>query len=376
MRLLDRYLLRELLLPFGFCLGGFLIFWSAGELVGELPELQKAKLRGLDVAQYCLAQVPEKMLFLLPVALLLALLYALTQHARNNEITAMRSAGISLWRLAAPYLVMGFALSWVLFAVNELVVPRAALQADEIKTRRVSTASDVRERTLVRNFGFSNVRERREWQVGIFDLPTGELRQLRIAQTQPDRSLSLLYAERAFYTNGGWALINVKELRRGPEVGAALAPGLYTNYLFKTDFTETPDQIRSEVKISAGLTGSVRKARRADIPIADLRDYLRLHPQLKPSDEAWLYTKLHGRYAAPWTCFVVVLIALPFGAASGRRNVFVGVASSIFIFFAFFVVSAIGLAFGTAGWLPPWLAAWLPNLVFSGAALSLIARVR
>lgn len=374
MRLLDRYLLRELLLPFGFCLGGFLIFWSAGELVGELPELQKAKLHGLDVAEYCLVQAPEKMAILLPVALLLALLYALTQHARHNEITAMRSAGISLGRLAAPYLAVGLLLSLTLFAVNELVVPRTTLRAEEVLTRRVRTASDAQERKLVRNLDFNNAPERREWQVGIFDLETAEMKKLCVTESQPDKSFSKLYAERAVFTNGGWALFNVKIFRHGPKPGAALTPWLYTNYLFKAGFTETPAEIRSEVKIAPGMM--LRKAKRADIPMADLRDYLRLHPQLEPGDAAWIYTKLHGRLAAPWTCFVVVLIALPFGAVSGRRNVFVGVASSIFIFFAFYVLSALGLALGTAGWLPPWLAAWLPNLFFCGAAFFLIARVR
>ena len=374
MRLLDRYLLRDLLLPFGFCLGGFLIFWSAGELVGELPDLQKARMRGLDVAEYCLVQAPEKMAILLPVALLLALLYALTQHARHNEITAMRSAGISLWRLATPYLGVGFLLSLLLLAVNELVVPRAALHAEEVKSRRVGTANDARERRLARNFRLENTRERREWHIGVFDLDSGEMRDLWVTQLQRDNSASKLRAKQGIYTNGGWALLNVEELRRGAEPGAVWTPGFYTNYLFKAGFTETPDEIRSEVKIAAGLT--VRKAKRADIPIADLSDYLQLHHQLEPRDSAWIYTKLHGRLAAPWTCFVVVLIALPFGAVSGRRNVFVGVASSIFIFFAFYVLSALGLALGTAGWLPPWLAAWLPNLVFGSAAFFLITRMR
>ena len=376
MRLLDRYLLRELLLPFGFCLGGFFIFWSAGELVGELPNLQKAKLRAPEVAEYCLAQGPEKMVILLPVALLLALLYALTQHARHNEITAMRSAGVSLWRLAAPYLAVGFCLSLALFAINELVVPLADQRAEEVKTRRLASAGDVRERHLVRNLGFNNAREQRDWLVGVFDLETAEMKQLRIAQRLPDKSLSVFYAERAMHTNGGWALFNVQELRRGAEPGALPVPVLNTNYLFKAEFNETPDEIRSEVKISAGLAPTGRKARRVSIPLTDLRDYLRLHPQLEPGDAAWVHTKLHGRLAAPWTCLVVVLIALPFGAASGRRNVFVGVASSIFIFFAFFVLSAVGLMFGTAGWLPPWLAAWLPNLVFGGLAFGFITRVR
>ncbi len=112
------------------------------------------------------------------------------------------------------------------------------------------------------------------------------------------------------------------------------------------------------------------------MPIKDLVNYLRLHPYPLRSDRAWLYTKLEGRLAAPWTCLVVVLIAIPFGAAGGRRNVFVGVASSIVICFVYFVLLQIGLALGTSGRLPPWLAAWFPNLSFGFAGLWMTARVR
>ena len=87
-------------------------------------------------------------------------------------------------------------------------------------------------------------------------------------------------------------------------------------------------------------------------------------------------TKFDGRLAAPWTCLVVVLIAIPFGAASGRRNLFFGVAGSIFICFGFFVVQQFSLALGSGGYMPPWLAAWLPNMIFAGLGLLLTARVR
>ena len=91
---------------------------------------------------------------------------------------------------------------------------------------------------------------------------------------------------------------------------------------------------------------------------------------------AMLDTKLHGRLAAPWTCLVVVLIALPFGAMPGRRNVFVGVASSIVICFVYFVLMQLSLAFGTRHLVPPWLAAWAPNLLFAGAGIWLTWKIR
>ena len=89
-----------------------------------------------------------------------------------------------------------------------------------------------------------------------------------------------------------------------------------------------------------------------------------------------LDTQLYARLANPWTCLVVVSIAVPFGAPSGRRNVFVGVAASIFICFAYFILQRIGLALGTGGYLPPLIGAWLPNVLFGGAGLWLTRRVR
>ena len=77
-----------------------------------------------------------------------------------------------------------------------------------------------------------------------------------------------------------------------------------------------------------------------------------------------------------FVCLVVVLIAIPFGGASGRRNAYVGVASSIVICFGYFILMRVGLAMGTGGRLAPWLAAWLPNLLFGGGAGILIARMR
>src|SRR5206468_8856468 len=110
--------------------------------------------------------------------------------------------------------------------------------------------------------------------------------------------------------------------------------------------------------------------------IAEILNYKRLHSYLLPNTRAMLDTQLQARLAAPWTCVVVVLIAIPFGAPSGRRNVFVGVAASILICFADFVLQRVGLALGTGGYLPSLVAALLPNALFGGAGIWLTARVR
>src|ERR1700689_1668943 len=156
MRLLDRYLFRELLTALAYCLGAFLIFWISYDLFTELEELQERKLHALEILGYTLALTPEFLVMVLPIALLLALLWALTNHARANEITAMRAAGISLWRICLPYFVVGFAASIALFALNEFLVPRSTDWANHILSRYVKKSGDAETQHEFRNFGFTN----------------------------------------------------------------------------------------------------------------------------------------------------------------------------------------------------------------------------
>ena len=66
-RLLDRYLLRELLVPLLYCLGGFFIFFVSADLMNELPEFQRLKLTGWDIAEYYICKTPELLANVLPM---------------------------------------------------------------------------------------------------------------------------------------------------------------------------------------------------------------------------------------------------------------------------------------------------------------------
>ncbi|NOS68734.1 MAG: YjgP/YjgQ family permease [Verrucomicrobia bacterium] len=370
MRLLDRYLLRELLLPFGYCLGGFLMFWIVFDWSSDFGKFQEARLRAADIAEYYAVLAPEFLVQILPVGLLLALLYALTNHARYNEITAIRAAGVSLWRLSAPYFATGLVCSGVVFALNEYWVPDIESRAEAIKTRHVRNPKTQLGRDWVQNLGFRNTRDGRRWQIASFNVKTAAMLGPKVDWVEAQGSRRWIFAERAMPTNGGWAFFVASEF---VETNSTYVPGLQTNLLFKP-FSETPDEIRSEIKISQRL--SVLRPQGLDVPIREIRHYLGLHPNASVSEKNWLYTKLHGRLAEPWKCLVVVVIAIPFGSASGRRNVYVGVASSIFICFAYYIFFQVGQAFGTLGTLPPWLAGWMPNILFGFGGIWLTARAR
>jgi lipopolysaccharide export system permease protein len=372
MRLLDRYLLRELIIPFGYCLSGFLVFWISTDLISQLDDLHRHKLHFSDVLIYYAVKIPEMLVLVLPIALLLALLYALTTHSRYNELTAIRAAGVSLWRLALPYLAVGFLFSLVLLAVNELWVPRSTEAAEKILNQYETPQTNAPSSHWIRDFGFTNTRQRRKWFIKAYNLATHEMFSPHVEWTLDTGTAWDIYAERAFYSDGGWTFTNVQE-RIFPAIRGAFPTVNRTNLLFMPEFNETPEEIESEIKI-ARLT-SIREARKAQLSAREILNYRRLHTENNRKTDM-LDTKLHERLASPWRALVVVLIALPFGAASGRRNVYAGVASSILICFTYYVLAQVGLALGAGGYVWPALAAWMPNLFFTGLGLFLIYRVR
>ncbi|HWQ92371.1 MAG TPA: LptF/LptG family permease, partial [Clostridia bacterium] len=249
MRLLDRYLLRELLVPLGYCLSGFFIFWMASDLFSSLRSLQNNKLLPMDILQLYLIRAPEFLVVVLPVAFLLALLYTLTNHARHHEITAIRAAGISMWRLAVPYFLMGVICSVSVLALNELWVPYSVEAAATIKDRRTAGPGQFRSKTMARNLGFDNSRDQRLWQISIYNFDTGEMINPQVIWTKPDGTRLWMKADRGWRTNDTWVFANLGLFRESVSNDPPLVPVLQTNLLAVPEFTETPEQIRSEVKI-------------------------------------------------------------------------------------------------------------------------------
>jgi len=372
MRLHDRYLFREFLAPLAFCLVALMVLVVASDAFTRLGELQDRKLHGWEVVQYLAMDAPAFLVQVLPFALLVAVLAALTQHAKHNEITALRAAGISLWRLCVPYFAVGLLATAGMFWLNEAVVPHCTEQAEHLLNRHVQKNGAGQPHRVI----FYNGSAHRSWDIVAYQPDPPVLRLVTVSWPPTNGYWMQLHADSAHYTNDQWVFENVRqEWQAG--TNTHLIKRLHVAEMTLPELTETPRQIASEVKLAQQMT--LGGSRMPDIPLVQLHDYLKLHPNLAAGTDKQgkrLLTKFYGRLAAPFTCLVVVLIAIPFGAPSGRRNLFFGVAGSIFICFGYYVVQSTSMAFGMNGTIPGWLAAWLPNLLFGGLGVWLTTRVR
>lgn len=374
MRLLDRYLFRELLLPLAYCVLGFVMGFLVFDVFSMIDDFQRNRLTSIEILRYYANKIPEliMMSYVLPMGLLLALLYALTNHSRHNELTAMRAAGISLARITLPYFVVGTLFSVGMFLLNEQVVPDATERAEQILYRRAG-GKDVK-RVVRTRVAFANAVDRRMWQIIEYNLQTRAMTKVHIDWTKPGGVHETIIADRGTWAKRHWTLTNVQVFVYSNALDVPIESRTMPVLELPRDWMETPRLIQSEIKISS--IDDLRSLRKTQLSSGAILDYLALHPQLEGRKRDELATMLHNRIASPLTCFVVVLIAIPFGALTGRRNVFVGVASSIAICFLFFVGQQFALALGSGGRIEPWIAAWLPNIAFALTGCLLMWRVR
>jgi lipopolysaccharide export system permease protein len=369
-RLLDRFLLRELAIPLGYCLAGFLMFWISFDLFTALDDFQRDHLWARDIVEYYWVRTPELLVVVLPIALLLAMLYALANHSRHHELTAMRSAGISLWRICIPYFAVGLAFSGIVFYLNENLAPDAADRLERIQKRRTPSNVDPQ---IIQNLNFRNAKENRIWTIGAFNPATGELTNPHIDWRLPDGTRHVFIARSGIYTNHAWLLSHVQKVIHAAPGSTNYYPNQKAESLIVTEWSETPADIRLQIRFSK--LNAVKASKRPQLSLNEI-SYLQTHLELNARDAAMLETQRQGRLAQPWTCLVVALIAIPFGAASGRRNVFIGVALSIFICFGYFILQRFGLALASGGYLNSAVGAWLPNTLFAATGLWLTHRVK
>lgn len=363
MKLIDKYLLRSLAGPLLYCLLAFVMIFIVFDLFDNLPEFLEGKTPLLLIAKYYAILLPSVVVQIVPVSLLLAVLYALYQLTKNNELTAMRASGVSLIRLMTPFATVGLLISLSVGVVNETIGPRAAFWCNRFisQQKKMDEGIDVYKKEIA----FSMPGTDRDWYVGEFDMRTFEMRNLVLTQQRQDRKADLyrLTAARGRWLDEKWWFSDVR-IQRFDDYGDPKGPPDFILDLEATDLTETPREILNEIKDPQFLSSF------------ELMDYIRSHRDRGPAAIARITTDLHNRLSMPWACFIVTLLGIPFGNQTGRKGALLGVVMVLGMFFGYYLLTHLGLWSAKQMLIPAWLGGWLPNLIFLIVGLHLVWRMR
>ncbi len=213
MRILDRYVTRQLLPIWVWCLIVFVFMSCLIDLFEHLDEIIRYHIPPATVLEYYLNFMPMVFVRACPLALLLATAFLSTRLARHQEFLAMNASGTSLMRASIPFLFVGWLASLCVFFVNERIVPHTSAVYERLRedTFRGGTKNKPIENVAMID-SMNRLYHARE-----LDLKNKELLDLTILEHDwHNRPTKSLYASRAVWTKFGWLLLYGRIYRIGP----------------------------------------------------------------------------------------------------------------------------------------------------------------
>lgn len=353
MKIVAWMLTRMIAVRFFGILFGVSIFVLSLDVVAYAKEILALGSGGAGiVAEYMLMRAPSTLATFLPISMLLALLLVLTELSYRNEIPALWSAGLSPFRITVMLLPLGFLAGGLHFLLTDWAIPAAA------PTLREWGVGDYGEKKLklgerdpiwmrsgsdILRAGAANADSTHLEDVIIFRRDaTGLLREQ-------------IFARQAVLDGDRWNLRDVIVYYRD---------------------NLPPDRL-SALVYSGALKPAAAGARSGDpeqMSLADLGYFIdNAGFGIRP---AWVYeTWWHKRLALFFSALVMIAISIPL-ATRFRRGGGIGAlfAAGVGIGFIYFVADGIALTMGELGFVTPWLAAWMPVVVFGAVATAITLR--
>ena len=372
MKLIDKYLLRTFLVPLFYCLTAFILIFVIFDLFNNMQDFVEAKTAFRLVAFYYLFLIPSCLVYIVPISLLLSILYSLSSLTKNNELTAMRASGVSLLRLMVPFVAVGFLASLVVAGINETIGPRSAYWTDQfLRAEKHKDKYNVYQAT---DLAYKNTREHREWFIGSFHSHTYDMANIRITQQREDGSdEAKIWARQGQWLDGEWWFTDVikqEYLPNGRPKGGPveLNFGMKQKSISMSDLTEKPIDFINALKDA--------RENPEQFSSRELYDYIIRNDSFSPDVIARAKTDFHSRMAMPWTCVIVTLLGIPLGSQTGRKGAFIGIFLALSLFFSFYFIINVFLALGKGQHIPPAVAGWTPNLLYTAVGLILLRRMR
>ncbi len=357
MRILDRYVVRQLVPVWIWCLLIFVSVTILIDLFGHLEEILRYHLPPQTIWLYYLNFAPLVFVQASPLALLLSTAFITTRLVRYQELLAMHVGGMSLLRASVPFLFVGWLVSALMFVVNERVVPQTSAMYERLRIEAFRESQN----KVLENVATLD-RDNRLYHARLLDLAHHELEDLTVlehdAQNRPTRSV---YAPRAIFTRHGWLLLGGRISTLSPRGTLVGDPMPFVDRLMP--YPVTIESFRQPIMEPETLRfGELR----------ELIKRLRTHGITNVRRYA---VELAAKVTLPLTNLLVCFIAFVGSTRrQGRTNNLRGLGTSLGWGLLYYIGVAISHGLGKTGFLPVLVAVWLPHAVAVWACVRVLRR--
>ena len=362
--ILDEYVLREFLLTFVMVLVTFVMLMLIFTFFELLSDIIRNKTPLVTVGEYLVNLTPSMIYVITPLSVLIGVLVVFGIMNRNSELTAMKATGVSLYRITVPVVAIAAVLSVSLFMFDELYLPQANRRQEALRNVIKGKPAETFEHPG-RKWIFGQQRPgqpSRIFYYEYFDSDIDTFGNISIFEFNPG---SFTIAKRIFASTAHWEpKLNTWVFEDGWERtfnGSDITS--YEDFPVKTfsEISEQPAYFKKEVRQSSEMNFGELAAY-----IHDLRQ--------SGFNTVPLRVQLNHKLAYPLITLVMAVLAIPFALSMGKRGSLSSIAIAIGVAIAYSVVSAFFDAMGNVSWLPAFLAAWSPDLLFGLAGAYLLLR--
>ncbi len=357
MKIIDRYISKSFAASFVWCLFVFAIMAIVIDIFSFIDDIVKNKIPFQSIFAFYFYYTPTIIIQqVTPMAVLLSTIYMLSNLNKNNEITAMKSSGIGLWRILAPLLVTGFLISISVYMANDRIIPITSkvsqmIRREELEKRK---AADNKTRVIenVAIYGTGN----RIVFARNYEVANKKLSDIIIHEHDTKENLiSKITAQTALWTGSSWKFYKVIKTRMD-NAGKIIGPPEFYSEI-TVPLKERPRDFaygewKADFMSHRELSGYIKNFRGSDMRIA--RNLL---------------VDLHYKVAFPFINLIIIMVAAPFALLTMRGGVMIGIGMSIAIGLLYYGTIAISLALGKAGIFPPIVAAWFGNVIFAALGM-------
>jgi LPS export ABC transporter permease LptF/LPS export ABC transporter permease LptG len=358
--ILDDLVLRDFLVYLAMILASFLMLLQVFTLFELLGDILRNRISPLIVGEYLLNVAPFFIYNVLHLSILLAVLITLGLMQRSNEITAIKATGISIYRVIVPILVVSSMLAAGLFFFDQFYLPHANKRQDAL-------------RNLIKGKPAQTyLNPDRKWIFGqhstifyyqLFDPDKDQFGNLSVFQFDPAtfQLTARTYADQAHWEERLQRWVCTQGWERSVH-GSAIADYRTFDVATFASINEPPAYFKKEVRQSSEMNSE------------DLRRYIR-DLQQSGFDVVRLRVQLQEKFAFPLNSLIMAVLAIPFALAAGKRGAVAGIATAVGLGLLYIMVSRLSESMGNVSQLPPFLAAWAPDLLFGLAGGYLILKV-
>jgi lipopolysaccharide export system permease protein len=352
-------MVKGFLAPLVWCMFIFTVMAIIIDIFSFIDDIVKYKIPAASILSFYFYYTPTILLQVTPMAALLSSIFVLSNLNKHNEITAMKSSGISLWRIMAPLLVIGLIISMSIFILNEKVIPVSSREANAIrrdeleKKKNKDTKAKIIQNVAIYGAGNRIIFARN------YDTEKMTLGDIIIHEHDKSENLtSKISAQSGVWTGYGWRFYKVI-MWNIDNSGKILGETMF--------FRQKMIALREKPSDFAN-----REWRSEFMSYRELRKYIKNFRGVSTKVTRSLLVDMYYKVSFSFISLIIILIGAPFALITTRGGVLIGVGMSVGIGLLYYAFIAISLAFGKAELMPPLLSAWLGNIVFAGLGIYLI----